>query len=83
VNVKSDFFTDIFCFFSALTSLTFCQFNQPMVVGLLPAGLTQLAFGDDFNQPVATGVLPAGLSLLKFGVGVSTSRWRQACCLLV
>ena len=42
-------------------------FNQPLTAGMLPHGLTELAFGFDFNQPVAKGVLPGTLTHLTFG----------------
>ena len=45
-------------------------FNQPLAVGVLPPGLTQLTFGRLFNnggQPLAVGVLPPGLTQLTFG----------------
>lgn len=35
-----------------------CNFNQPLGMGVLPAHLTHLTFGDDFNQQLDVGVLP-------------------------
>jgi GTPase SAR1 family protein len=49
-----------------LTSLTFGEFNQPIVAGFLPNSLTHLTMYD-FNQPIIAGSLPNSLTRLTFG----------------
>ena len=40
-------------------------------MGVVPAGLTHLTFGERFNQPFEAGVLPAGLTIqLYMAAGV-------------
>eukprot|EP01133_Synstelium_polycarpum_P004275 gene4275-4990_t len=49
-----------------VTDLRLGCFNQPIVPGLLPNGLTSLTLGWKFNQAIAPGVLPNGLTSLTF-----------------
>jgi hypothetical protein len=44
-------------------------FNQPLVQGVLTAGLTHVSFCDAFSQPLVEGVLPASLTHVTLVLG--------------
>ena len=53
--------------------------NEPLVQGVLPAGLKKLTLGLEFDQAFMEGVQPAGLEILNLSA-TSTSHWTRVCC---